>query len=65
MTTNPSALEIALSAATHLGLALEAARTGNVARTVECLASIDARSWEALLTRFPGLPELIAQEVTR
>lgn len=57
-----SPLEIALSAAAHLGLALEAARAGNVARTVECLASIDARSWEALLTRFPGLSELIIKE---
>ena len=61
MTRPPALPEIELTAATYLGLALDALQTGNLCRAIECLASIDARSWSAITNRFPGLPGIMAK----
>lgn len=57
--------EIALAAAAHLEMGLEALQRGNVPAAVGALASIDAESWDAICARFPVLQHYIAQEVIR
>jgi len=70
-TPNPPALralsgaEIGLSAAAYLEMGLEALRGGDTGRAIGCLASIEGPSWDAVLARFPGLPELMAAEVSQ
>jgi hypothetical protein len=63
MLTTLAIPEIGLSAATYLGLGLQALRDGNIPRAVECFASIDARPWQAIVIRFPGLPDLLERGV--
>jgi hypothetical protein len=55
----PAAGEISLSASTYLELGLAALADGDIPRAAGCLAAIDARSWAAVLDRFPGLPLLL------
>ena len=59
-TNTPAWPEISLAAATYLELGLEALRDGDTVRAVGCLASIDARSWNGVVARFPQLPALLA-----
>ena len=61
MSNLPAPMEIDLSAAVYLEFALQALQAGDVPRMLSCLASINARSWAALVSRFPGLPDIITK----
>jgi len=57
--------DIDLSSATRLELGLSALELGNVPAAVGALAAIPADDWEAIVDRFPTLPNYIAREVNR
>jgi hypothetical protein len=61
----PRRHSVDLAAAAHLEIGLEALERGNIPAAIGALASIDDDSWDAILTRFPGLPDYITSEVTR
>ena len=61
----PRRRSVDLAAAAHLEMGLEALERGNIPAAIGALVSIDDDSWEAILTRFPGLPDYITSEVTR
>jgi hypothetical protein len=57
----PRRRSVDLAAAAHLEIGLEALERGNLPLAIGALASIDDDSWDALLTRFPTLPDLITR----
>lgn len=61
----PPRRSIDLAAAAHLEMGLDALERGNMPAAIGALASIDDDSWNAIGSRFPGLPEYISSEVTR
>lgn len=54
-----------LAAAAHLEMGLEALQRGSIPAAIGALASIDPDSWDAILERFPALPDYITSEVIR
>lgn len=61
----PRRRSVDLAAAAHLEIGLEALERGNMPAAIGALASIDDDSWDAILARFPGLPDYITSGVTR
>jgi hypothetical protein len=57
----PMRSEIGLSAAAHLELGLLALEAGRLPAAIGSLACIDAAAWDAILRRFPILPDLITK----
>jgi hypothetical protein len=64
-TTGSHARDVDLSSATRLELGLSALEAGNVPAAVGALAAIPAAEWEAILQRFPSLPDYINKEVNK
>lgn len=61
----PRRRSVDLAAAAHLEMGLEALQRHDIPAAIGALASIDDDSWDAILNRFPGLPDYITSEVTR
>lgn len=61
----PRLPDVDLSSATRLELGLSALEAGNVPAAVGALAAIPEADWQAILQRFPTLPNYIHKEVNR
>lgn len=61
----PRRRSVDLAAAAHLEMGLEALQRHDIPAALGALVSIDDDSWDAILDRFPGLPDYITGEVYR